>query len=246
MCLKKVKLIIASIVLIVLLSTVNVFAEKCEHEWSKIETIPSTPFQKGSELWNCDLCDALKTVSIPKRKMKSYEKKAYRIATAYLKAAKRYDWEKMNSLFAKSSSKYGYPTVEACAKYYRKYNKAKLKWKFLRMKGNSKKMIFTVKVTRPDLYKIAYKSLLKELKYDWNHGLTDGEAGNRAVNVYEAKLKKGCKKTRTENVKFTVIKKKGKWKLKAKTKEMVDVATAYYNQAMDDAVTAFHDYVYGG
>ena len=55
-------------------------------------------------------------------------------------------------------------------------------------------------------------------------------------------LQRGCNETVTNIVTIPVVKVRGKWKIQSKTKAVVDIATGFYNKALDDSVDDFVDY----
>jgi len=112
-----------------------------------------------------------------------------------------------------------------------------------------------LKVTRPDGYNIAYVPMYKQTvkafdkhfendTLETKAALRDAEkAGKRANDIYISKLKKGISKTLTERVKIPVVKHKGAWKIKSKSMAVVDIATCYYNEGLEDAFDDYMDYV---
>ena len=229
----------------------------CSHSWSSWSVLEeATIYAGGSEERYCDLCGLTQERAIPKRQMNTNERKAVKLVTTYLKAAKKYDWKKMNRCFVKATKKYGYPTDKAVAKYHKKYNKRMLKWTMVDVKKSGKTYYVYVSVRRPDGYDLMhdslYRSLVKCFKKHYKKGTLgtkaakrDAEkAGSRAAVKYAAKLKSpGIRETIYEEICFPVVKRNGKWKIKKKSMDIVDVACCGYNDAKETAIDDFESFV---
>ena len=221
---------------------------KKDHAWGEWDvTEKPSAFHTGEKERYCDSCGQYEYATIPKRSLSSNEKKAQSIANTYMKKAKKYDWKGMDKMFAKGSKKYGYPTVSSITKYYKKYNKKMLKWTVTDITGSGSKYNVHVNVTRPDLYIIMRDPFYKQLVKVWNSGNRSSKvgekAGVKAVKEYQRKLKKGCKKTTTRTVVIPVVRSGGKWKIKSKSRDVVDIATGHFNEAMENATSDFYEYV---
>ncbi len=214
---------------------------KTGHTWGKWETVKkSTAYKKGKAVRECEECLKLQYKELPKRKLTNNEKKAKQVVSNYLKAAKKYNVKAMNKCFASKKSSSGYPT-KSIDWVYKKYNK-KIDWKFTNITGKGKKYTVTAKVTRPNFYMQAYNAMYDSLDWGfnkWGFDLGKDKYINKTAkhfsNLYSKKIKASEKKTKTKDYKFTVIKKGKKWYIKSKTKTIVDIATASYNAAVDDA-----------
>lgn len=212
------------------------------HEWSDWETTKAaTVYKSGKKYRYCYYCDKEQFKTIPKKTITKNQKKAINTVKIYLKAAKSYNVKKMNSCFKKKSKKYGYPTKNVNWAY-KKYNK-KMKWTIVDATGKGNTIKVKAKVTVPDLYEPTYKAMYETL--DWlliHPKASSKKIGNIFVKKYNKKVKKSKVKMFTDTYTFTVVKTKKGWKIKSKSRTIVDLATGFYNEAMDDASDDFIDY----
>lgn len=205
------------------------------HDWGSWETIrKATPYKKGLKVRTCWECEKEQTKSIPKRKLTSNQKKAVKVVTTYLKAAKKYNINKMNSCFKKRSTKYVYP-VANINHIYKKNNKV-IKWKMVDARGKGNTITVKVKVTRPDLYSRTYKVFYETMEWALYHpNFTEAQLTNKLLSKIKAKLDNYKPKTTTDTVTFKIVKSGKKWKIKSQTRAIVDIATGFYYEASDDA-----------
>lgn len=208
-------------------------------DWETIKK--STVYKKGLKIGTCDYCEKVVKKAIPKNKMTASGKKARRVVISYLKAAKKYKVKKMNKCFAKLSKQYGYPTKKINW-IYKKHNK-KIAWRDIDViKKSQRKIIVIEEVTRPNLYNKAYNAFYSSLWWSWNKwGFSADKHGKETAARYMKKYSKKAKKckVKTKLVKFKVIKTKKGWKIEKKTRLMVDIATGFSNEAIDDAIDQF-------
>ncbi len=211
------------------------------HEWGDWEVEKkATPYQEGEKVRYCEECDEAQYATIAKRKLSAKQKKAVKVVNTYLKAAKSYNVKKMNACFKKGSKKYGYPTKKINW-VYKKYNK-KIKWSMVDVTGTGNTITVKVKVTRPDFYKQAYNAYYETFEYGISHPKASSSTlGNKINSKYNSKVKNCKKKTSTDTVSFKVVKSGKKWKIKAKTKTIVDIATAFFWEGSEDAYDDFLD-----
>ena len=233
------------------------YFEDCSHRWSAWEvTAKSTAYKTGMKERYCKVCYELQEKAIPKRKLSKAERQVKRLALIYLKAAKSYKWKKMNKCFAKKGKKYGYPTKPSIVKCYKKFNKRMLKWRILDITKKGSTYLVSVEVTRPNGWSLAYNPLYGQLVKAFDKHFENGtletmdaeregeKAGLRANKIYISKLKKkGISETYTEKVKIPIVKRKGTWRIKSKSMAVVDIATCYYNEGIEDAYNDYMDYV---
>ena len=169
------------------------------------------------------------------------QKKAVKVVNTYMKAAKSYNWRKMNKCFKKKGKSYGYPTKKSYVKFFKKYNK-NLNWKIISVTGGGKQIKVTVAVAQPDMYSIFYGSL-----YDLCYWLSDNmKASDRKIQKKYTKLLQKYRKSTPvgqtyRSVTFTMVKKGKNWKIKSKGMKVVDIATGLYNEAFEDAEDDFED-----
>lgn len=196
----------------------------------------------------CSRCDKVQRKAIPKRKLTKSEKKAKRVVVRYLNAAKHYKVKRMNKCFAKIPGKYGYPQKKIDG-VFKKYNK-KMKWKVKNITGGKKYKTVIAWIYLPDFYFPAHDAWYGSLKWAWKkwgvNSNTDSHIKrllNRFWKKYKIKVKKQKRKYYTTTVKFKLVKKKGKWKIKTKNRLMVDIATAYLNEGKDEGANDFEDWV---
>ena len=177
----------------------------------------------------------------------SSEKKAKKVVVKYSGAAKKYKWKTMNKCIAKRPKKYGYPTVR-CDWIYKKYNK-NMRWRILETKKKGKKKYaIKVEIYQPSFYDEMYKAFYDTMVWAWNNDIkSQKKLGNSIINKYNMNVKRtekeGKVKYITKTFVFDVVKKKGKWKIKKKTRGVVDIATAMMNVAEDDATDAFLEWI---
>ncbi|SDB02957.1 hypothetical protein [Eubacterium oxidoreducens] len=213
------------------------------HNWGKWKTKKkATTMQAGKKVRECKYCDATQKKKIAKKKMTASMKKAKKVANDYMKAAKAYDVNKMNSLFANKKCSTGYPTSVVDG-YLKKYNKKYLKWKFVDVKKDGKIYKVKMKVTRPDMYNNFYKAVDDTLTWYLGMSLFYSEPSKSALfqkynaNLvkYLKKFAKKSKKTDTTTITLKIKKTKKGWKIVKKTKAIVDIACGYANAGMDAA-----------
>ena len=209
------------------------------HEWGDWKVIrKATPYKEGKKERYCENCDETQTEKIAKRKLTANQKKAVGVVNTYLKAARSYKVNKMNSCFKKGSKKYGYPVKEING-VFKKYNK-KIKWSMVDVTGKGKTIKVKVKVTRPDFYTQAYNSFYETFKWYILHpNVSDSKLTNKLFGKYRTKVKNCTKKTSTDTVVFTIVKSGKKWKIKTQTRTIVDIATAFYWIGSDNATDDF-------
>lgn len=144
----------------------------------------------------------------------------------------------MNSCFKKGSKNYGYPTKKTDW-VYKKYNK-KIKWTMIDVTGKGNTITVKVKITRPSFYKQAYNAYYETLEWGiYRSTINSTTLGNKILNKYNSKVRNCTKKSSTDTVNFTIVKSGKKWKIKAKTRTIVDIATAFYWKGSDDAYDDF-------
>ena len=211
------------------------------HDWSAWKTDEaSTPYKKGVKSRYCIVCEKEEIKSVAKKKLTANQKKAVKAVETYLKAAKSYNVKKMDACFKKGSKNYGYPT-EKINWIYKKYNK-KIKWSMVDVKGKGSTITVKVKVTRPDFYKQAYNAYYETFDWAMDHlNASSSKLGNKILGKYNTKVKNCTKKTSTDTVAFTIVKSGKKWKIKAKTRTIVDIATAFLWKGSEDATDDFLD-----
>ena len=181
---------------------------------------------------------------IDKSTLTSTQKKAVKVVDTYMKAAKKYDWKKMNKCFYKLSKKYGYPTNKRFAKYHKKYNKS-IKWKIISAKGTGRVIKIKVAYIHPDLYKPYYSASYKIMWWTADHkSANTKKIGQQFAKIALKKLKKAKVGTEIDSATFTIVKVNGKWRIKKKTAKLTDIAAGNYNAAEIDSLDAFvEDYV---
>ena len=101
----------------------------------------------------------------------------------------------------------------------------------------------TIKLTAPDFYDAMYDAFIDNCIWTETNGYTDlKKIGNHLYKLYRKNIKKTKNKIKTRTVKMTIIKKGSKWGIKKKNGTVVDIATARFFEAMNDA---YDDIVYG-
>lgn len=209
------------------------------HKWGEWKTYrKSTAYVEGWKYRVCRICEQEDDKDLPLRKITKNEKKARKVVNKYMKAAKHYKVKKMNSCFAKKPKTYGYPTAKIDW-VFKKHNK-KIKWEIRDIIPKGKRIDVKVRVTRPDLYSREFNAMYDALEWAWDkwglnaqyHG---NETGLKAIHKFNKRAKKGKIKTKTQTVTFKMVKTSKGWKIQKKTRTIVDIATGYINEAMDDA-----------
>ena len=208
--------------------------ELVKHNWSSWDVDKAaTPYKEGYYSRQCYDCYKIQYRPIAKKKLTTNQRKAEKVVKTYLKAAKSYNIKKLNKCFKKDSKKYGYPTKKI-KWVFKKYNK-KISWELLDVTGNGKSVKVKVRINRPDLYSQAYDAVCDALIYGIDHNKSSDYIANSMFKRFSSKVKKGKITNSSKTVTFTVVKTKKGWKLKSKSRTIVDIATLFFWEGMDDA-----------
>ncbi len=204
------------------------------HVWGEWETIEEpTHFKTGSAVRSCDYCEAEETKELEKRAFTSEEKKANNIVEKYLSAAKAYDIKKMNSCFKNQKPKLVYPSKRVVSTLKKGATRIRYEVKDITFSGN--KCTVTAEVTHPDYYNDAKNAMKTAIKYysSYKPDATSDEVAKYFIKLFKKRVKY---ETTTRTIKFSLVKTDGKWKIKTKTQDLMDIAVGYFTQGAEAAI----------
>ena len=207
-----------------------------KHKWLGWEVKnKATHFKKGKKYRECKLCDVVQKKTIKKKKMNNNQKGAKKAVIKYIRSAKKYNVGKMNQMFIDKKSVYGYPQKAPLPTLYRKKNK-KIKYKLIELYGKRKDISVSVDIWIPNMHNAIYSAMKDEYYELLDSGSTKlNIASSRLVNRYIKKVKKSKGKLKKTRVIFKMRKISRGWKIKKKTRRMVDIATGFYASGSFDA-----------
>lgn len=204
------------------------------HDWEDWKILrKATSYHKGKKERYCQECYEHEVKVIPKRALTNNETKAKRVVAKYLKCCKKFNYKKVKSCFH-NNKKYVFYFDSTIKKYLKKHNK-RIKWTIKDISGSGNKIKVKARVKYANLYKVSYNAIFNAVK---DYG--DGKIGKKDIEDrfwtnYINGLRKAKYKTRKKTFTFTVIKKHGKWKIKKRTKSIIDIATGRFYEGYDDA-----------
>ena len=194
---------------------------------------------KGYKKYWCVDCGCLKYVPVKKAKKitKNDKKKIRKTISKYFKSAKKYQVNAMNICFSNKNCSVGYPTNKKFVNNIRVINK-KIKFRIKKITGKKKKATVVVKIKTPYLYSDFYNVEMKGYNDYLNSDMSISaeEAGSKIADDMCNIISKSFKQTRmrTKTIKIHMKKIRNRWKIKKKTVQLVDMATAYYGSAYLD------------
>lgn len=216
---------------------------KLGHDWTRWSFLrKATPYKTGKKERECETCYKIQRRTIPKRKFTKDEKKAKKVIEQYLKNAKKYNVIKLQKYFYKKDSSNYFLYDNKAIQLLKKYNK-NISWKFKSVLGK-KKIVFTVKVKMPNLYKPAYDAVYKACKAYGDGIVSDNNFKGYFMKEYLSRLATAKVKKKTKTITFNMIKKGGKWKIKKQSREIVDIAVGQLHRGLYDGGWSGAWYIY--
>ena len=115
------------------------------------------------------------------------------------------------------------------------------------IKKSKNKYLVKVRVRYCEFGSESYDAMYKALWWAWNNDYDGDKAGKRFVKLFKKNVKQSVKDDLIVyppvTYKISVVKKGTTWKIKSKSRRIVDIATGNLHEGMDTAISEFTDEV---